>query len=324
MDGFKLFTQTQLSALTITREGEVKLGQKIQTLSSLEELSRSKALFVLLGIPEDYGVLANHGIAGTANTWNVVLKSLLNVQSNMFLTGAELLLLGQFEISAPKGNHITDLYQKVEEIDELVYPLIQQIFAAGKVPIVIGGGQNNAYPIIKALSMARGRPIDVINIDAHADLRGDAGRHSGNAFSYALRDGYLKNYGIFGLHENYNNMSVLQQIETSPQISCLYFDELIKTKDRTNIWPDFNKPFDYNMGMEIDLDAIENVLSSASTPSGFTLNDMRRLVLNTKKKLSYLHLSEGAVELSDGRTDHHAAKTIVYLVTDFIKAQLNT
>ena len=165
--------------------------------------------------------------------------------------------------------------------------------------------------------------MDIINIDAHADLRSTVGRHSGNAFSCAIRDGLIKNYGIFGLQENYINEAVLIQLQDNPNINCVYFDELIKTKDRTTIWPDFSKRFDYHMGLEIDLGAIENVLSSASSPSGFTLNDMRRLVLNTKKKLSYLHLCEGAVQMSDGRKDQSTAKTIVYLTTDFIKAQIN-
>lgn len=324
MEGLKLYSHADVLALTLLREGETKLGENIQTISAFEELAHCSAHFVLLGIPEDIGVRANHGIAGTGSVWNPVLKTLLNVQSNRFLNGSEVLLLGHIEIEEPQEIGIAALQAKVEEIDELVYPIIQKIVALGKIPIVIGGGHNNAYPIIKGLSIAKEKAIDVINIDAHADLRNPQGRHSGNAFSYALKDGYLKKYGVFGLHENYNNNDMLNLISTSSNMSAIYFDELIKTKDRTTIWPDFIKPFDYYMGLEIDLDSIENVLSSASTPSGFTLNDMRRLVLNTKKKLAYLHLCEGAVQLSDGRSDQSTAKTIVYLATDFIKAQLNT
>nr|WP_233167177.1 arginase family protein [Pedobacter sp. ASV2] len=36
----------------------------------------------------------------------------------------------------------------------MVFPIIEKIVAAGKVPIVIGGGHNNAYPIIKGSSLA--------------------------------------------------------------------------------------------------------------------------------------------------------------------------
>jgi formiminoglutamase len=323
MEGFKLYSHTELMAVTNTREGEIKIGQKMQTVSSLEEIDRSTARFVVLGIPEDYGVRANHGIAGTAGIWEPFLRTLVNVQSNLFLTGHEMLLLGHFEFDAPQENSLAAFSAKVSSIDDLVYPVIRKIIAAGKVPIVIGGGHNNAYPIIKGFSLAMGKAVDVINIDAHADLRSPVARHSGNAFSYAMKDGYLENYGIYGLQENYNNAEVLRQIESNPNISCIYFDELIKTRDHTAVWGDFSKPFDFRMGLEIDLDAIGNILASAATPSGFTLNDIRRIVLNTKKKLSYLHLSEGALALSDGRTDQNTAKAIVYLVTDFIKAQSN-
>ncbi|PTT03223.1 arginase [Pedobacter sp. HMWF019] len=323
MEGLKLYSPADILALTRQREGEVKLGEKVQTLSSLNDLKQSSAPFVLLGIPEDIGVRANYGIAGTASAWEASLRSLLNIQSNSFLNGAELLVLGHFKFKDPKETDPAALSKKVEAIDDLVYPVIQKIIEAGKTPIVIGGGHNNAYPIIKGVSQAKGKEIDVVNIDAHADLRETNGRHSGNGFSYAIKDNYLKNYSIFGLHENYNNHHVLQQIKENPHINCIYFDELIKTKDRTQLLHNFVQPLDYNLGLEIDLDSIENVLSSASTPSGFTLNDMRRLVLNGKKKFHYLHLCEGAIELSDGRKDPNTAKTIVYLITDFIKAQLN-
>ena len=324
MEGFKLYSHTELLAITNIRDGEVKIGQKMQTVNSLEEIDRSNAQFVVLGIPEDYGVRANHGIAGTAGAWEAFLKTLVNVQSNAFLTGHELLLLGHFEFETPQEDSLEAYSAKVAAIDDLVYPVIRRIIETGKVPIIIGGGHNNAYPIIKGFSLARGKAVDVINIDAHADLRSTGFRHSGNAFSYAIKDGYLDNYGIFGLQENYNNAEVIRKIESSDNISCIYFDELVKTSDHTAVWSDFNKPFDFRMGLEIDLDAIENMLSSAATPSGFTLNDVRRMVLNTKKKLSYLHLAEGAVALSDGRTDQSTAKALVYLATDFIKAQSNT
>lgn len=323
MEGFRLFTHTELLAITDIRDGEIKIGQKMQTVTSLEEIAQSNAQFVVLGIPEDYGVRANHGIAGTAGAWEAFLRTLVNVQSNDFLTGQEILLLGHFEFETPAEDSLVAFSAKVEAIDDMVYPVIRSIIEAGKVPVVIGGGHNNAYPIIKGFSLAKGKAVDVINIDAHADLRSTDRRHSGNAFSYAIKDGYLANYGIYGLQESYNNAAVLRKIESSENISCIYFDELVKTSDHTAVWADFNKPFDYRLGLEIDLDAISNMLSSAATPSGFTLNDVRRMVLNTKKDLSYLHLAEGAVALRDGRTDQNVAKALVYLATDFIKAQSN-
>lgn len=317
MDSFKLYTQQDIDKLLIGRAGEVKLAEKVQVAKSLDEIKSSTAKFVLLGIPEDIGVRANYGIAGAASSWKPSLVAILNIQSNKFLRGDELLVLGHFEIEEPKDVSIDGLRNKVSEIDDLVYPVIEKIVAAGKIPIVIGGGHNNAYPIIKGASRALKRAIEVINVDAHADLRTMEGRHSGNGFSYALKEGFLEKYSIYGLHQNYNNEAILNQIEEDPKLDAVFFDEVLKGSDYLTLLADLNE----NPGLEIDLDCIQNVLSSAETPSGFSINDIRKLILTSNKKYTYLHLTEGASRMLDGRVDKLTSKLIAYLVSDFIKAQ---
>lgn len=322
MEGLKVYTASDISVATNRREGELKIGERVQFISSLDELAQSNAQFVLIGIPEDIGVRANFGVAGAASAWPVALKALLNIQSTPFFNGNELLVLGHFEFSDPATNNIAELHQKVEEIDAAVFPVIQRIVAAGKTPIVIGGGHNNAYPIIKGASLALNIPIDVVNIDAHADLRPANGRHSGNGFSYAIKDGYLTRYGIFGLHQNYNNNAILQTIANNKHIYPVYFDDLlINDQSILSHWNSLLTKTGLTTGLELDLDCIEHVLSSAMTPSGFSLNEIRRIILTSAKKFAYLHICEGAVALIDGRQSQSTAKTIAYLVSDFIKSQ---
>jgi formiminoglutamase len=322
MEGLKIYDGTELRAYIRKRNGEVKIGQKAQFVSSLDEIAGSAARFVLLGIPEDIGIRANQGIAGAATAWEPALKALLNVQSTPVFIGDELLVLGHFNFEDPEQNNPEQLQQKVAEIDDLVYPVIQKIIASGKIPVVIGGGHNNAYPIIKGTSLASNGPVDIINVDAHADLRPADGRHSGNAFSYAIKDGFLTRYGVFGLHENYNNNSILQTIASNHHIYPVFFDALLKSDQPIlSAWNSLLKKTGPITGMELDLDAIENVLSSAMSPSGFPLNEIRRLVLASTKKFAYLHICEGAVALTDGRKDETTAKVIAYLISDFIKAQ---
>lgn len=316
MDKLKIYSQSDINNLIIYREGEVKLGEKAQVLSSLDELKKSPANFVLLGIPEDIGVRANAGVAGASSTWRPSLMAFLNIQSNRFLKGDEVLVLGHFEIEEPKDSSIEGLRNKVAEIDDLVYPVIEKIILAGKIPIVIGGGHNNAYPIIKGTSLANKKPIDVLNIDAHADLRAFEGRHSGNGFSYALKEGYLDHYLVYGLHQSYNNESILNQIESNPKSKAVFFDDILKGFEYKDLLSDLS----LNPGLEIDLDCIQNVLSSAETPSGFAVNDIRKLILTSDKKFSYLHLSEGATRMLDGRVSRLTSKLIAYLISDFIKA----
>ncbi|ACU06464.1 formimidoylglutamase [Pedobacter heparinus] len=322
MEGLKIYSKADLLALVSRREGETRLGEQVQHVSSAGQLQTSTAKFVLLGIPEDIGVRANYGIAGASTAWQPALKALLNIQSTPSFKGDELLVLGHFEFSEPADNSISGLQQKVAEIDDLVYPVVQKIVEAGKIPIVIGGGHNNAFPIMKGISKALNRPVDVLNIDAHADLRATAGRHSGNGFSYALKQGFLKHYSVFGLHQNYNNGSILQEIAKNPDIQALFFDDMLKSSQPvTMFWDSLLKQSGAAPGLEIDLDAIADVLSSAVSPSGFSLNEVRSLVLRADKKFAYLHLCEGAVALTDGRQSTSTPKTIAYLISDFIRSQ---
>ena len=319
MDNLKIYSQGDIDHLIIHRDGETKLGESVAVLSSWDELESTTAKFVLLGIPEDIGVRANSGIAGAASAWRTSLVAFLNIQSNRFLNGEEILVLGHFEIDEPEDASIKGLREKVEEIDELVYPIIEKIVAAGKIPIVIGGGHNNAYPMIKGLSLANNKPVAVLNVDAHADLRGLEGRHSGNGFSYALSENYLNSYFMYGLHQNYNNENILNQIATNPKLKAVFFDDILIGADYNGLINDLGP----TAGLEIDLDCIQNVLSSAETPSGFAVNDIRKLILTTAKKFSYLHLSEGATRMLDGRVSKLTAKLIAYLVSDFVKAHIS-
>ena len=329
MDSLKIYSQSDIDKLIIYRDGETKIGEKVEVYLDGEEdffpnvaisidiLAKSKAKFVLLGIPEDIGVRANAGIAGASTTWMSALMAFLNIQSNRFLSGEDVLVLGHFEIEEPKDLSIIGLRNKVAEIDHLVYPIIEKIVSAGKIPIVIGGGHNNAYPIIKGTSLAKNQAIDVLNIDAHADLRKQEGRHSGNGFTYALAEDYLANYYMYGLHQNYNNEATVNEIETNFKPNAVFFDDILKGTDDQ----DFIAKIDSVAGLEIDLDCIQNVLSSAETPSGFTVNEIRKLILTTRTHFSYMHISEGATRLLDGRVSKLTSKLIAYLISDFVKAQ---
>lgn len=325
MDSFKIYTQGDVLSLVNQRTGETKLGEKVLVAPSIDEIINSTAKFALLGIPEDIGVRANLGIAGAKTAWQAALKSLLNIQSNPFLVGDEILVLGHFEIDEPTDTGLHGLREKVNQIDGLVYPIIQKIVNAGKIPIVIGGGHNNAFPIIAGASIGNGgNKINVVNIDAHADLRDRTeGRHSGNGFSTAIGSGYLNQYQIFGLQQNYVNQNLPDEIASNPNITAFYFEDLLQSqKSIVANFIAFTANLQEPCGLEIDLDSVEDVLSSAQTSSGFALNDIRKILMSNTKNYSYLHICEGATQLEDGRKDLTTGKTIAYLVIDFVKALL--
>src|SRR2546428_9449794 len=236
----KAYTHSYIDQFIFPRAEEVKLGESVQAVSSVEnwqqELVESSAKFVLLCLPEDIGVRANLGREGARSAWQTAFQALLNVQSNEWLSGEQLLVLGHIDFTdlldkADKLNiynsaDLAAMRSLVEQVDERVCELIKVIVEADKIPICIGGGHNNCYPIIKAIAETKGNPINVINLDAHADFRVLEGRHSGNGFSYAFESGFLKKYFVIGLHPNYNSQTTINRLRSSRNIGFSCFHEI--------------------------------------------------------------------------------------------------
>jgi formiminoglutamase len=334
------FTMNDLAKITNHRSGEIKFGEKMLTVPKGQDpfsfLLTTDANYVLLGIPEDIGIRANYGRPGAASAWENAIKNIANIQHNRFCKGSQLLILGSIDVSEEMRevesldfNDIDDrskLSQLVEKIDKEVSHIIFNIVKSGKTPIIIGGGHNNSYGNIKGTALAKGKPVNAINFDAHSDFRILEGRHSGNGFSYAYEEGFLKKYYIFGLHENYTSKSVLDLIKkTEDRVRYTTYDCLNIRKEK-EFAPEMELALDFVKndcyGIEVDLDAVPNIASSAMTPSGFSVEELRQFVsfFGNHKNAAYLHICEGAPDLGEEKNNHLIGKLIGYLVTDFIKA----
>ncbi len=340
MENLITFTGSDLAKVTNHRSGEIKLGEKMLTVPkgiAVDILLKNcDAKYVLLGIPEDIGVRANSGRSGTASAWESAIASIANIQHNRFNKGDQILVLGKVDVADQMNrskyldiNKIDDKIKfnnLVSELDREVVHIIMNIVKCGKIPIVIGGGHNNAYGNIKGTALAKGKPINAINFDAHSDFRILEGRHSGNGFSYAFEDGFLKKYFVFGLHENHTSKNVLDRIKKlENRVRFNTYDEIAirGTKDfddEMELALNFIKTDNY--GLEIDLDAIPGIASSAMTLSGFGVEQARRFVDYFAKPplVSYLHICEGAPDLAETRNPDLIGKLIGYLVADFIKS----
>ena len=337
------FTILDLAKITNYRIGEVKFGEKMQTIpkgiDATQFLNESEAKYVLFGIPEDIGVRANFGRPGTASAWDSAIKSIANIQHNRFCKGNGLLVLGQLDVKTEmlavqnldfnKNEDRKKLNSLVEILDKEVAHIVSIIIKAGKTPIIIGGGHNNAYGNIKGTALAKGKPINAINFDAHSDFRILEGRHSGNGFSYAFEEGFLKKYFIFGLHENYTSKNVLDNLKKlEDRVRYNTYDE-INIRKQKNFEQELFLAHEFIkndcFGLEIDLDAIPNIASSAMTLSGFSVEELRRFVsyLGQNQNVAYLHICEGAPELGEEKNSHLIGKLIGYLVTDFMKANVS-
>jgi formiminoglutamase len=346
MKHFKYYNKADILLLTKLRKFETKLGEKVSCFDSegkfQQLLKESSAKYVLFGIPEDIGIRANGGHGGKDSVWFSFISSFLNTQSNDFLNGEEIMLGGHFDFddleilieshAATDEEKLEAYRHAVNTIDDEVEKLVKIITEHKKIPIIIGGGHNNAYPAIKGaakgLYKAEVIPLaqlNCVNLDAHADFRPLEGRHSGNAFHYADEDGYLDKYCVIGLHENYIQENVWIEMVNNPFIDCITYEDIFIHEKRNFIQAVAHATAfteDTYTGIELDLDAVENVLSSAMTPCGLTALHARQYMnfVALDSKVAYVHICEGA---EDGTTKNSTGKLVSYLVSDFIKAHLD-
>ncbi len=346
MQYFKVYTKADVLAHTQIRRFETKLGECVQVLNDPQHIeasiAASNALFVLIGVPEDIGVRGNYGIGGADTVWVPFLKSFLNIQSNDFFGGDNVLVAGHFdfsdfnsviEVNAKTVEEKIEAYRHaVHTIDEALEPMIKLICQYKKIPIIIGGGHNNAYPCIKGAAKGLHKAgviplaqINAINLDAHADYRPAEGRHSGNPFRYADDDGYLQKYCVVGLHENYIPQNSWLDIVNNPFFDCITFEDIFLHGKRSFIQAVEHAvgfTSDTYCGIELDADSIQNTLSSAVSPVGVLPNHARQYIhyAASTAKVAYLHIAEAAAQLVDSRRNDSMGKLLSYFVSDFVKA----
>jgi formiminoglutamase len=208
--------------------------------------------------------------------------------------------------------------EMVKELDHFLFDVLMKHLAPHQIPILVGGGHNNALPLMR-WAATKGK-LSVVNIDAHADLRPTDKRHSGNSFSFALQEGLLENYGVFGLHEAFNNSAIRNQL-TNPYISHRFFEDYLQGPYQLlDDVMGFVSHQHHAVGIEIDMDAIAYMPSSAFSPSGWTLDQIRAVILklvHIRPQIAYLNLTEAAP--LDEREDLIVGKALSYLVRDFVR-----
>lgn len=296
------------------RDGEVKLGERV--VFRTEDDAWKQCRYHVLGVQEDVGPQLNGGLSGAKNGFRAFINRFLGLQANRFIRGEAIAIHGTISLI----NEQQAAVGMIEDLDELIARWSTEVIENGGIPIVIGGGHNNAFGLVKSLATVAEQPVNVVNLDPHADTRALTFRHSGNPFSAAFSAGYLKNYTVLGLHESYNNEAILDYL-TEMQVTVFYFESWLDSLSQFEI--DVNQVASDSMGtlagVELDMDAIAFMPASAFTPSGVTVDQARMYIRKMARniKVGYLHLPEAAPK--NEQDDKIVGKTLAYLVSDFIK-----
>lgn len=306
------------------REGEIKIGERIKfAQGSIEEsLSNFKGDYVLLGVEEDIGPRANLGQGGAIFAFKSFLNRFLNMQVNRFIDVDNIIMLGRVKAETMETGY-DKRRQNVKELDIFLEDILQKIYEHDKIPVIVGGGHNNAYPLIAAYSKSKKKTLNVVNLDPHADFRPLEGRHSGNSFSFAKAENLIENYTIHGLHKAYNSEAMLNDMEENGVVFTVFEDYIDGKRNLLEDARDFAiNNLTESFGVELDMDSIALMPASAYTPSGWTTNDARAWLraVTASRKPVYLNLTEGACEL-DTWSDSILGKALAYLVYDLINTK---
>jgi len=306
-----------IDSLVSIRNHETKIGQ-----NTLVNGLSDKVKYIILGIEEDMGPQANGGLEGSKNGFQAFLKRFLNMQSNRFLKGDNIAIIGKIQQEA-NFSTIENARELITNLDALLVETLTPYIEAGKIPIIIGGGHNNAYPIIKTIYTVLQSKLNVVNLDPHADCRIEEGRHSGNPFSFAFSNGYIDEYTVLGLHKAYNSEYLLSYLDAN-KFQYTFFDDYIGNpalyrKDILEVAEELSGST--AIGIDLDLDAIQHMPTSAYSPSGISVEDARfyARIMGSLDNVRYFHLPEGAPKNTD--EDKIIGKTLAYLVWEFIEAQ---
>ena len=304
------FTPKDIEGLLSPRAGETKIGQQVLLLD--DSLSFSNALlkakangarFVLLGVGEDIGPRANLGRGGATDAFEPSIKQFINLQSNRFLNGNEIVIAGQVhtaDLQLSSDTPVELLRDQVALLDERVIAVATLIMDAELEPIVIGGGHNNAFGLLMATKASTGKAAAAVNLDPHSDFRLREGRHSGNGFSYAAANGALDHYHVLGLHELKNSEANLAQLSAFGgswhSLQSIWIRREIELAHALKSIAKGLNNTQLPVALELDLDAISHMPTSAMTAAGVPLLDAAYYVnyIASHCPCQYFHIAEAA------------------------------
>jgi formiminoglutamase len=136
---------------------------------------------VLIGFPQDEGVRRNQGRPGAAFAPDAIRGWLYRMTLGDPTRECDLASLPPLD--AGNVRILVDLEETQQALAEVVAGVLNQ----GGVPVVLGGGHETAYGVFLGY-VAAGRPVGIVNVDAHLDVRPllDGRGHSGSPFRQAL------------------------------------------------------------------------------------------------------------------------------------------
>jgi formimidoylglutamase len=293
-----------------------RLGELINR-GKIADINKSDV--VILGIPEDRGILSNKGRPGASKGPDEIRRRLYRLTPGFNMDFNRLRVL---DIGNIPTTEIT-----LEEVHDAVQEAVAAIVSAGALPIVLGGGHDLTYPGVAGLvkgALIKNDGLGLINVDSHLDVRTDEnGINSGTSFYRALTqlpDNALHGTAFleFGIQEQYNSpyyynwireqggtVFTLREVSERVMESFLQALSIVGRNGR-------------KVALSLDIDAVRSTEApgcSASNPSGLKAPELDKIayLAGRSAQIRYLDIMEVSPPLdSDHRTASLAASSIFW------------
>ncbi|MCX6140838.1 MAG: formimidoylglutamase [Candidatus Kapabacteria bacterium] len=186
--------------MPVTDPFDPRIGDLIVSTSSVP--ASAEVVCVLIGVPQDLGVIRNNGRPGAAEAPSAIRAALGKLATSKI---QDVVDAGRMCI-ADHGD-VATVGRTLEQIHDEQHDVVARVVERGHIPIVLGGGHDCAWPTIRAFESV-GKEYGVVNIDAHADVRpllDGVHAHSGSPFrqmietapSHLLPGGFVE-FGLQG------------------------------------------------------------------------------------------------------------------------------
>jgi formimidoylglutamase len=170
---------------------DIRLGEIV--LHELKDYEQAE--IVILGCPQDDGVIHNRGRSGAAAAPDEIRRAFYKLSN--FGISAKIFDLGN-----------TIIQSNLEETHEVQTEIVRQLILDNKKIVSLGGGNDISYPDARALSEVAGAAnVLAFNIDQHFDVRIDLPHNSGTPYRQLLDGNWIlpRNFYEIGWQEHSNS-----------------------------------------------------------------------------------------------------------------------
>jgi formiminoglutamase len=266
---------------------EGALGRRWHQVIQPRESGTPPATTVLIGFACDAGVARNHGRVGAAEGPLAIRRGLRNMPVH------DCTLLAD-------GGDVVCAGDALEAAQQDLADVIGRELAAGRFPLVLGGGHEMAWGSFTGVAthLAGGGQaprIGIVNFDAHFDLRRDSRATSGTPFLQIAHDcdarGWPFNYACFGVSRYANTEALFARAR---ELSVLFeLDETVSAATGGSTLSSFLADVDH-----VYLTVCLDVLPAAVAP-GVSSPAARGVGLEVLEPLVDVVCASGKVRLAD-------------------------